>query len=584
MVSAVQVGVGYEGYKKLSTGGPPAGSPAGESPGPAPVDQAPNLPDEFANAQPPLRNVVVSPAGTSATVEVLNPTTGNYDVYTVSPQAGSTTKFNLLDPTGTVVAVRDIAAKTTTPTTGALAGKPLPNRPLGGGGGAAARVQTLHDVAGRADPEAHRPDAHPRPHHLRPGRPRQQHHSLGAREGQRPGPALIRRDLRGGSGQRHAGSLEQHELNQLLARNKANCLQPRAHLTLLVFAQLSGVKGLRGLEAVWNANANHHYHLGVGEIARSTLSDANARRPLAVFAETFSMLAGLASRNLRREGEEMLRLIHSTPIPLGKLVDWAKWSKTDQSSGVEELNVLLTSLAKTTDSMFGTSFVNHVLAGYRFLLRYYSEKDKIYIFGFSRGAYTARFLSEMIDNIGLLSRGNDEMIRFAWETFSDYQRLGEDPQTPQSNDDGNESDDSYDSRESTNASSSSSSSRSNSPYGGRSETVPEHKIQVNSAVTVEEEEEEDIQPRTKIQAQHRTEMNKTIQTAMTAVSTLNVFVAVTVITKVIVRLNIIIMVPDVYHQTKNLEQRHRRRCSWKFSRKPSVAMIAKYISSAFLIV
>jgi uncharacterized protein (DUF2235 family) len=74
--------------------------------------------------------------------------------------------------------------------------------------------------------------------------------------------------------------------------------------------------------------------------------------------------------------------------------------------------------------MFGTTFVQHVIGGYEFLLRFYAPGDKIYIFGFSRGAYTARFLSEMLDNIGLLSMGNDAMVRFAWETFSDYQRLG----------------------------------------------------------------------------------------------------------------------------------------------------------------
>ena len=54
-------------------------------------------------------------------------------------------------------------------------------------------------------------------------------------------------------------------------------------------------------------------------------------------------------------------------------------------------------------------------------MRYYTQGDKIYIFGFSRGAYTARFLSKMIDSIGLLSMGNEEMISFAWETFSDFQ-------------------------------------------------------------------------------------------------------------------------------------------------------------------
>jgi uncharacterized protein (DUF2235 family) len=74
------------------------------------------------------------------------------------------------------------------------------------------------------------------------------------------------------------------------------------------------------------------------------------------------------------------------------------------------------------DSGFGTYFVNHVIGGYQFLLRYYNQGDKIYIFGFSRGAYTARFLSEMIDNIGLLSMGNEEMIYFAWEAFCDYQK------------------------------------------------------------------------------------------------------------------------------------------------------------------
>jgi putative transposase len=98
------------------------------------------------------------------------------------------------------------------------------------------------------------------------------------------------------------------------------------HLVVLIYAQLSGIGGLRGLEAVWNANSHHHYHLGVGEMRRSTLSDANRRRPLAVFTETFSMLSGLADRMVKREGQEMLRLIDSSPVPLGQLVKWAKWN------------------------------------------------------------------------------------------------------------------------------------------------------------------------------------------------------------------------------------------------------------------
>lgn len=98
------------------------------------------------------------------------------------------------------------------------------------------------------------------------------------------------------------------------------------HLAVLIYAQLGGVEGLRGLEAVWNANSHHHYHLGVGKVVRTTLSDANARRPLAIFTETFATLSGLADRMLKREGDELLRLIDSAPIPLGQIVKWAKWN------------------------------------------------------------------------------------------------------------------------------------------------------------------------------------------------------------------------------------------------------------------
>ena len=98
------------------------------------------------------------------------------------------------------------------------------------------------------------------------------------------------------------------------------------HLVTLVFAQLSHVDSLRGLETAFNANAHHHYHLNVGPLARSTLSDANARRPPQVFAETFTILAATADRQTRREGAAMVRLIDASPIPLHKLCTWSQWN------------------------------------------------------------------------------------------------------------------------------------------------------------------------------------------------------------------------------------------------------------------
>ena len=100
----------------------------------------------------------------------------------------------------------------------------------------------------------------------------------------------------------------------------------RDHLVALVYAQFGHVESLRALEAGFNANSQHHYHLGIGKLSRSTLSDANARRPARIFAQTFALLSATADRQTRHEGAEMVRLIDASPIPLGKVCKWAKWN------------------------------------------------------------------------------------------------------------------------------------------------------------------------------------------------------------------------------------------------------------------
>ncbi|KAI4090087.1 MAG: hypothetical protein L6R37_007941 [Teloschistes peruensis] len=77
--------------------------------------------------------------------------------------------------------------------------------------------------------------------------------------------------------------------------------------------------------------------------------------------------------------------------------------------------------AQTIDLGLGMSFDHHVIAGYRFIMRYHNPGDKIFIFGFSRGAFTARFLARMIATVGLLSKGNEEMVPFAYRTYQEYE-------------------------------------------------------------------------------------------------------------------------------------------------------------------
>lgn len=55
-------------------------------------------------------------------------------------------------------------------------------------------------------------------------------------------------------------------------------------------------------------------------------------------------------------------------------------------------------------------------------MRHYRPGDRIYIFGFSRGAFTARFLSRMISHVGLLSVGNEELVPFAYQVYQKYEQ------------------------------------------------------------------------------------------------------------------------------------------------------------------
>ncbi|MBM3227110.1 MAG: DUF2235 domain-containing protein [Candidatus Tectomicrobia bacterium] len=53
---------------------------------------------------------------------------------------------------------------------------------------------------------------------------------------------------------------------------------------------------------------------------------------------------------------------------------------------------------------FGYGISENIKEGYRFLVSNYEPGDDIYLFGFSRGAYTARSLAGFIRNMGIVKR------------------------------------------------------------------------------------------------------------------------------------------------------------------------------------
>ncbi len=75
--------------------------------------------------------------------------------------------------------------------------------------------------------------------------------------------------------------------------------------------------------------------------------------------------------------------------------------------------------SKVKGLAFGAGFEANVLDAYRYLMEVYNDGDDIYVFGFSRGAYTARALGGMLHGYGLLCRGNEGHLLYAWNMFHD---------------------------------------------------------------------------------------------------------------------------------------------------------------------
>jgi IS4 transposase len=99
------------------------------------------------------------------------------------------------------------------------------------------------------------------------------------------------------------------------------------HLKTLLFAQWTGLDSLRQIEAALAGQSASFYHLGLRAPRRSTLSDANAQRPAAVFAEIAAALAQKLAGMLGGEADSLVRLLDSTPIMVkGERFAWAEKS------------------------------------------------------------------------------------------------------------------------------------------------------------------------------------------------------------------------------------------------------------------
>jgi len=66
---------------------------------------------------------------------------------------------------------------------------------------------------------------------------------------------------------------------------------------------------------------------------------------------------------------------------------------------------------------FGVGLSRNVLDAYRFLIHTYEPGDDLYLFGFSRGAFTARSLAGLVHNCGILRPEQADRVDEAWALY-----------------------------------------------------------------------------------------------------------------------------------------------------------------------
>jgi hypothetical protein len=119
--------------------------------------------------------------------------------------------------------------------------------------------------------------------------------------------------------------------DRLVAAHEADArvrrLTTKSQFAALLYGQLSGASSLREIVMGLESHQARLYHLGADRVRRSTLADANALRPSAVFVELLGTMMVQAHRGLRRKLAEAVYLIDSTGLPLNRLsAGWARFS------------------------------------------------------------------------------------------------------------------------------------------------------------------------------------------------------------------------------------------------------------------
>lgn len=145
------------------------------------------------------------------------------------------------------------------------------------------------------------------------------------------------------------------------------------HLKVLIYAHLKEIKSLRTLEIALDKKK-----LGLkNKVKRSTVSDANKKRPTDCFAWILEQLISLLPRKNHEEINKVIRILDSSPIQLrGYGYGWAKQCATRHIIGLKLHAEYDVSLQSPTKIKISHSNLNDASMGQQWPIL----RDTIYIF------------------------------------------------------------------------------------------------------------------------------------------------------------------------------------------------------------
>lgn len=96
--------------------------------------------------------------------------------------------------------------------------------------------------------------------------------------------------------------------------------------------------------------------------------------------------------------------------------------------GVGTLNLPTDSFVKNMQSRivgqgWGYGLHDNIRDAYKYLMHNYQEGDKVFLFGFSRGAYSVRALAGMLYRFGLLRKGSLNLVPYVSEMYHKYNNI-----------------------------------------------------------------------------------------------------------------------------------------------------------------